>query len=591
MKRTSIRFRLLIIMILLTTLPIIAITFFASNNTRNSVEKEIISANSSRMQWANQYLEVLTDQLNKTFYSLQINSQLMNNLDSLEGQDLSAKLKVRNYTRDTLSTALFTNSNNIDNLTLYINSISKAFEVDFQNNGTFFSLDIKNSDWSRMQKGAVNMYFRQSNDGIYAFHSINRFEDHALLGGLSVRINKNVWKEIANILKSEENSSVYIINDEGNMLSGSTRTENLEEVNSLIKGMDSEYYDTEYRRTKDYLYFIKRIPDSQLTVVKAIPAATISESARPTIDAAMLTAAIAAAIAVLLSVIVSLHISRPIVSLAKTMKKTQIHEFKEKPVKYHDEIGLLESGYNSMMNRIKELIDVEYKQDIELKSAQIKALQAQINPHFLNNTLNLIGGMALSKNVPEIYEIARVIADLMRYAIITDDNMVSLSDELKHMQNYMFIQKHRFGDRVNMVLTIDETVMESRLPKFTVQPIVENAFEHGLSQKEGSWEIVLRVNKIGNAIAVIIKDNGVGISQERLTEIRHELNTDTSIKVKKQAPHSGRKGNGIGLKNINSRIKLQFGKNYGLRIFGRPGGGTLIAARLPIVEKEETENV
>ncbi|HEX7713038.1 MAG TPA: sensor histidine kinase [Bacillota bacterium] len=586
MKRTSIRFRLMVLMICLTTLPVITVTWIATNDTRRSVEKEIINANDSRMIWADQYLNDLIQRIDSLFYSLQINQSLMAALDEMDRQDRGAQFRTQIYIRDTLTAAFLANSQKVDELTLYFHSIQKTFSVNFATSGKISVIDIRNGPWNRMQHSPAYMYFKQSGDDIYAFHSINRFEDRKLLGGLSVRINRKVWDEVSAILRSEPESSVFLMNDEGEMLSGSTVLKSFNAIRAQIHKLDSENPGVIFNRTKDYLYFMKRIGDGQLTIVKAIPVKTITRSARSTIQAGILTGTLFAVISILLSILVSLRISGPIVSLARTMKVVKINDFEMKSVQNRDEIGQLETAYNSMMQRIKELIEEEYQKNIELKNAQLMAMQAQINPHFLNNTLNLIGGMALSKKVPEIYRITRVIGNLLRYSISTTDDIVTLEEELKHMRNYLFIQEQRFAGRCTVAVTVDETVLDSRLPKFTLQPVVENAFEHGLHGKEGAWKVEIRVRRIRSRICLMVKDQGVGIPTEQLRRLRAELQGGPAQKESRKPEDGPKKRKGIGLRNVAARLKLQFGETYGVRIFSRPGVGTLVLMVLPVFQQE-----
>ena len=591
MKRTSIRLRLMVLMICLTTLPVITVTWIATNNTQKSVEKEIINANISRIMWSEQYLNELIQQIQSLFYTLQTNKQLINGLNDIDSPDVGIQFRTQKYTMDTLYSVFCANYRKVNDLTLYIHSNQKAFSVSFATSVTVSLLDIRNGAWSRILDKPMDMYFKQCGNGIYVFHSLNRYEDQKLLGGLSVCINREVWQQVSDILKSESESSVFLINDEGEMLSGSTETESSSEIQAQLRSLDLQHSELEFRRTKSYFYFMKRVGDGQLTVVKTIPLETITKSVYATITAGILTGSLFAAVSVLLAILVSLWVSRPIVSLARTMRMAQIQNFEMKPVQSRDEIGLLEQGYNSMMQRIKELIKDEYQKNIELKNAQLMALQAQINPHFLNNTLNLIGGMALSKNAPEIYQITRVIGDLLRYSISTEGDMVSLGDELKHMQNYIFIQEHRFVGRCTVMVSMDETVLDSKLPKFTLQPIVENAFEHGLQHKEGDWKVKIVIRCIGNRIGIMVKDNGIGITGERIKQVRAELQSGLSIMTDRTETNGAGKRRGIGLRNVNARLKLQFGNGYGARIFSKPGAGTLIVLVLPVTKGEAGDNV
>lgn len=591
MKRTSIRLRLLVIMICLTTLPVIALTLIATNNTINSVEKEIINANNSRMLWADQYLSELMSQVESLFYTLQINKQLIGSLKDTDNPDTGIQFNAQKYITDTLYSVFYSNSRKIDDLTIYGHSNQKAFSISFATSVMISTPDIKSGPWKRMLNRPENMYFKQTGNDIYAYHSLNQYQDQKLLGGISVLINRKVWEEAGNILKSEPESFVYIVNDEGEILSGSTQTDKSTEIGGQLHDMYNKQTDSEFIKSDKFFFFRKRIDDGQLYILKAIPIETVIRSARTTFTAGIVIGGFFAIISMLLSVLVSLRISRPIISLAKTMQTAQISDFKVKPVQSHDEIGLLERGYNIMMQRIKELIEVEYKKNIELKNAQLVALQAQINPHFLNNTLNLIGGMALSKNIPEIYQITRTIGSLLRYAISNEGDMVTLNDELEHMNNYIFIQKNRFIGRCSVDVSYDETILGSKLPKFTLQPIVENAFEHGLQKKEGSWKVNIRIKHIGKRVCILVRDNGIGLSKEHLDQVRSELYSGVPIMTDRSGMNGEKKRRGIGLRNVNARLKLQFGSDFGARIFSSQGTGTLVVLVLPVMEKEVAENV
>lgn len=581
-RRVGIRFKLLVMMICLTTLPVATVTWVAANNTRHSVEQEIINANVSRMEWANQYLNELIQQIDTLFYTVQINTQLMSSLAAVDTPNLDVQFITQKYISDTLKQVFYANSNKIDDFTLYNHDNKKAISVNFTSSGLISSLDIQSGSWSRMLEVPINMYFKQEVNGIYAFHSMNRFEDRKLLGGLSVRINRKVWDEIGTILQSEQISSVFLLNDEGELLSGSTQNMDSEDMYELISSLNVPETGLGTQRTNKYHFFMQKISKGKMTIIKAIPIETINRSAQATIKTGILIGSLFVAASIILSILFSLRISKPIVSLARSMRTAEIQSFEMKLVKNSDEIGLLEHGYNSMMQRMKELIEVEYQREIDMKTSQLRTLQAQINPHFLNNTLHLIGGMALEKDAPEIYRVTRVIGDLLRYSISTGDDLVSFGEELKHMQNYIFIQEQRFIGRCQVRVKNDEASMSCRLPKFTLQPIVENAFEHGLQSKAGSWSVEVRIKKVGNRILIAVLDDGVGMNEGKLDEIRTRLcaGNESSSNSSDKDQGGGRKG--IGLKNVDSRLKLHFGERCGIRINSKKGKGTIVFFIMPI---------
>ncbi|WP_138752080.1 sensor histidine kinase [Paenibacillus sinopodophylli] len=588
MKRTSIRYRLMVLMICLTTLPVLTVTWIAMNNTRSSVEKEIIEANRSRMLSADQYLDEVIRQIEVLFYSLQVNQPLLDGLNMLDSQSGAAQFRTQKYMQDTLTQAYYANSKKIDELALYTHESQKVYSVNNESSGLSYSLDIRTGSWSRMLSAPIHMYFKESGNGIYAFHSINRFADRHLLGGLSVRINEEVWKSVGAILQSEANSSVFLVNDEGEQLTGAAPLQGMKSFAELI-GLEGRLNkELQIKKTDSHYLFIKRVDDGELALIKALPITAITESANNTVRAGIVTGLLFALASILLSIMVSLRITRPIVRLARTMRMASIQQFELTSVS-NDEIGLLERGYNSMMQRMKELIENEYRKEIEVKDAQLMALQAQINPHFLNNTLNLIGGMALVKGAPEIYKLTNVIGDLLRYSISSGNDAAALDDELKHIRNYLFIQEQRFAGRCTVKMEYDGTVAGIELPRFTLQPLVENAFEHGLQPKEGNWEILIRVSVRQNDCMIMIKDNGAGMDKARLSAIRNKLRESFTIREEPPDDAKGkpRSSKGIGLMNVNARLKLHYGKRASLRIFSRSNQGTIIAIKLPVPRRED----
>ncbi|GGH23242.1 sensor histidine kinase [Paenibacillus segetis] len=583
MKRTSIRIKLMLIMICLTLLPVITITWIATSNTKQSVEKELIEGNRARILWADQYLNELTEQMDALFYSLQINQDLMDGIRDKSNQDVGFQYRFHNLIRETLTTAFFSNSRKIDDLTLSIATSGEAYTVNHTGMITT-RMGMNEGVWSRMEQGPINMYFAQEDHEIYVLHSINRFEDRKLLGGIATHLNQNVWNEVSTLLLSESDSSVYLLNDEGELLSGTDDwIDNATVITDQFVQLSDQNSELDFRKTNDGFYFMKRVGAGGITIVKFIPISTVTASAKSTVEAGIFTGILFGALSIVLSILVSLQITRPIISLARTMYKTNFSNFEQKSVQSQDEIGLLQVGYNNMMLRIKELIEEEYQHEINVKSAQLMALQAQINPHFLNNTLHMIGGMALMKGAPEIYIITNVIGELLRYSISYNDldQLVTLEDEIKHTRNYIFIQENRFSGRCSITISSDPELSQVRLPKFTLQPLIENAFEHGLQPQEGTWVLDIRVTRVRNRIALIIQDKGVGMSEERKRQLRQGLKDGEYRDKSMEHIHSLARPHGIGLMNVHSRLKLQFGPKFGLRIFSKDGEGTLIIAILP----------
>lgn len=220
--------------------------------------------------------------------------------------------------------------------------------------------------------------------------------------------------------------------------------------------------------------------------------------------------------------------------------------------------------------------------------AEIHALQSQINPHFLYNTLETIRSIALQKKIQEIAEITESLSMLFRYSISNPDEMTTLGQELQSVRSYLKIQQYRFPDKISYKENVeDPQLLQWRLPVLTVQPIVENAVRHGLEPKMGTGYIHLEAFMTPKHIVLRIKDNGVGINEDRLSVLRQRLESGEQVKLDDTVKE---KHLGIALQNVNQRLKFYFGKQYHIEIMSTLDVGTIVEMRLPLHENRNFES-
>lgn len=215
------------------------------------------------------------------------------------------------------------------------------------------------------------------------------------------------------------------------------------------------------------------------------------------------------------------------------------------------------------------------------RQAQYLALQNQINPHFLYNTLEAIRGDALSLGMRDIASITEALATFFRYTISNMDNLVLLEEELANAENYFAIQNYRFGERISMRVDYEagsEMASAFQLPKLTLQPIIENAIIHGLENQVGAGCVHVRIATDGARLLIEVADDGVGMSEDVLDEINRRLASPEALTSHEERARSGR----IALVNVNNRIKLLFGEPYGLRVSSIVGLGTRVDIQLPV---------
>lgn len=237
-------------------------------------------------------------------------------------------------------------------------------------------------------------------------------------------------------------------------------------------------------------------------------------------------------------------------------------------------------GEQQALQKIGQQLENHQVIRLSNRQAQYLALQNQINPHFLYNTLEAIRGDALSEGVENIAAITEALATFFRYTISNMDNLVTLEEELCNAENYFAIQNYRFGDRISMAVEIQpgsEAARDYLIPKLTLQPIIENAIIHGLEHQVGPGRISVHITSDGHRLLMEVTDDGVGMSESQLDAVNERLSHQDSRSAE------GDKGKGgIALGNVDNRIRLLFGEQYGLRVSSIPGYGTRVEITLPV---------
>ncbi|MBU3158825.1 PocR ligand-binding domain-containing protein [Clostridium frigoris] len=212
-----------------------------------------------------------------------------------------------------------------------------------------------------------------------------------------------------------------------------------------------------------------------------------------------------------------------------------------------------------------------------LKNMEIKALQAQINPHFLYNTLNTIARMALMENAPDTENLIYAISDLLRYSLKNSDNMVTIDSEITNIKKYFYIQKTRFGDRFDYEIDIDPSILNFKIPVMTLQPLVENSIIHGLKNMTINGKVKIIGKNFNNSYLTIeVFDNGIGIDEDRLKTIFAVENSYENL-------------TGLGIKNVDSRIKHFFGPKYGINLKNSKETGTTATINVPCIKLDKRE--
>lgn len=313
-----------------------------------------------------------------------------------------------------------------------------------------------------------------------------------------------------------------------------------------------------------------QLPNTGWRMITVVPYASFMNQIDSLRNASFVLAGIISSVACVFAVFFSRSITVRLTRLAKRMGEmrggnTQI----DIPNDRHDEIGELYSSYNYLVERLNELLQEQYEMGQELKNAELKALQSQINPHFLYNTLDMINWYGYKKEPEQINAVVTALAKFYKQSLNKGSGVVTVADELKHISYYIQIQRLRFSDHIQFHVTVAEDVLDNAIPKITLQPLVENAILHGILEKEDrSGTIAVHGERRGALVVLSVTDDGVGME-----EFEQE-----GINGGERESAAG----GYGLMNIDQRIKLLFGESYGLRFSSVPGHGTKVEIHLPV---------
>jgi len=264
--------------------------------------------------------------------------------------------------------------------------------------------------------------------------------------------------------------------------------------------------------------------------------------------------------------------------LAKHIKKARKQQFESINIEAgKDEIGQVIEEFNIMAQKIKELLEKEIKYELkqkelalEKKQAEINALQSQINPHFLFNTLETIRMRSMLKKEFETANAIKLLAKLLKRSIRWEYDLITIEEEVSAIYDYLEIQKYRFGEKLKFEVKVDENIKSTKIPKMTIQPLVENACVHGVENSKGEGRIVVKVFKEGDMISIHVEDNGKGMEDEKLAELLRSIKGLSSDKA-----------SSVGLKNVFRRLELFYDKDFSFEILRGELGGLKVVIKIP----------
>ncbi|MBA2938988.1 sensor histidine kinase [Paenibacillus sp. CGMCC 1.16610] len=394
-------------------------------------------------------------------------------------------------------------------------------------------------------------------------------------------VNFRRLKDIADKVIIGRTGAMYILDSQGhyvyhpdvNEIGKKASIDNLTEMLKQGKG-------TLINEKKDEFVTYSKSQFLGWTLYMAVPYSELSQGTGYIGNTIVWTTIITLCIAYIFGVGFASSIIRPIRNLQHFMKKVEIGVFSQKvAVESRDEIGMLTNGFNKMVEKLKNLLEEIYfsklketEMSLRQKETELKVLQSQVNPHFLFNSLETIRGMSLEYEKEDIADMALSLAKLLRYNLKETSQLVTVKEELSVCKRYLRIQKYRFDNKLEYDFDMPDWVLEQKIVKFSLQPIVENCVIHGIEPNLGTAKIsISATSQSDHSFQITVSDSGAGIEQELLRSINEDLQQKDIL--------SG--GSHIGIINVHRRIELLCGEGYGLFIESKQGKGTSVNIKLP----------
>ncbi|MCI7813215.1 MAG: sensor histidine kinase [Robinsoniella sp.] len=412
------------------------------------------------------------------------------------------------------------------------------------------------------------------------------------LGTIYIDMDYGAMKERFDAVEKQEGWSSCILNTNGVIYSSDSKIGaalGKKEQDSIIKFAKTDTGDGTLKLYSDnYLIHVKYVEKLNWYLIQCVRKSSFGRQMRGSYLLALWVILLLSGL-IVAGTLMMKKISEPIRDISGVMSQAATKEKKELNYMecredYPAEIYEIVQGYNAMIDRIRENIIQEYANELNQKKTELQMLQYQINPHFLYNTLNTMSAIARLNDIPYIPDISESLSKIFYYNV-KGGEIVTLQEELENLQNYIRIQMIRFPEKFEVSYHISSGLERCRMLKFLLQPLVENAIDHGGGKKRGKMQILIEVRKVSKEEAEMnIYDNGVGIPQEELKRLQNILKED------EKDLWDGEKKK-IGIRNVHMRIQNYYGKKYGVTVESEVGKGTRVCVTLPMTAEkmEETE--
>lgn len=567
---------------ILLIIPILIISSYAYAKLSNIITDNFLNSASESFEQSLDYMNYTVYKIFDTSNTIVVNNTVT---DILTHDAEEYPLTEQIYDFSNLQSYLCSFENNLDikRINLYINDglIYSSENVSF-----FKASSLKNTKVedcilrtnARFIWGPM-WYLNEStvNDTLFLLKSIKNPDDLSEdIGFLRIDFRKSIIQDIIDKINPLDDVFSFVINSDNKIIASSRDLKDLYDNSSidleLIKS--AAQFSNQLTTFDDGKFYLQSaaIDKTDWYMVNVLPKSSILSTIKTQRNYLFIIVILTIIMAIILAAYLVKVINKRLFQVIDGMRQVpngHLNNYIENDSS--DEVGELIDNYNYMISKMSVLIDEQYKLGKEVKNAELKALQSQINPHFLYNTLDMINWMAQKNMNKEISLAVKNLAKFYKLSLNKGKDITTIRNEVEHSKLYVNLQNMRYDNRITLITRLDESLMDCSIPKITFQPIIENSINHGIlgrGMESGSILISGYISQ-GNLI-IQISDDGIGIEKEVLPLILKDNNLQT-------------KGSGYGLKNINQRIKLLYGESYGLSFTSNYGFGTTVEITLPVI--------
>jgi|GEM_PF-1026003 len=586
-RDVSLRSKLVFVFFVISIIPILALGLGSYNISSSIVEQKAVSENLNRLELIRNRVDQVFKEKQFTGIKFSMDDKVLFLLgnESMLGEDEKRKYEFE------VKKLLYDYSN--INGTLNISIISKN-NIKYTNDKFADSMKVpnewvKHGDFLHSKKTYEWLDIENMNDN-YVVPLLRKIvnPDLETVGLLILNLKEDLLANAYRDFELNNSVSYYVINERGSIISSLNKSmlgKNVYESFNVTKGeLNKNGYHTRKLNRNQYLIIYLTDEVSGLKYISLMPVKEMLSSTGYIKSLTFLICMICLIICFITSLIISNSLTRPIRKLINSIENFQGGDMNVNlEINRNDEIGKLGQNYNSMLKQLKVLIDDFYKEQRKKREAEIKALEFQINPHFLYNTLSSVIWLCEENDNKSAIKITKALANFFRISISKGKEMIRISDELSHAGYYIQIQKMRYSSNFDAVFDIDPVINDFYTPKIILQPLVENAIYHGIKSLNGEeGKIVIKGMLVDGDIIFEVLDNGIKMDEQQVEKINRFLRKETGCEVQDE-------NFGIGISNVNDRIMLYFGPGYGLS-YRRENNYTVAVVRVKAA-KEEMINV